>query len=428
MIEYIITYISLISNLVSSLISYKILTKDKININFKNSITMLFLTYVSLIIRYYNNGMLTLLSNSLFIYIILRLFYKISNSKAIYYDVFITIICLFSDVLISFIISTSYLLNVELLQSNYLLRAMLNIPLLFIIILISVLPFVKKSIGNLYEKYISKIKFNKLTFLFFSAIFSIIIIAFCLNYYNEVNKVGHAIVILGIISFTLLFFCILYSMYSEFQINQCNKQIIEENNYIKYIAKQDEEFKHNLVNNLLGIKTVSNKKTGNLIDELINEYQQEYKNITNINDLPNGIQSIIYRKAYEEELEDLNLLVNNEINEDLYYLLTPKKYNNLCTSIGILFDNALEAVKNSKEKVIEINFSQDKENIYLILKNSFSNFIDLEEIGKRNITTKIKGHGIGVNYVKKLKTLELKNEIINNMFISKIIIKKSKKI
>ena len=116
------------------------------------------------------------------------------------------------------------------------------------------------------------------------------------------------------------------------------------------------------------------------------------------------------------------------IEKELCDILSAKKYNHLCTAIGILFDNALQAVKENKEKAIEISFIEDNENVYFILKNSFSNFIDLEELGKNNFTTKFNGHGIGVNYISKLKTLNIKNEIINNMYVSKLIIKKSKKI
>lgn len=427
MINHIINYISLISNLTTCLIAYKIITKERINLNLFKLILLLFLTFISLFIRYFNNGMLTLLSNILFIYITLKCFYKIPIIKTIFYDMILTIICLFSDVIVSFLICTNNLLNVEKFQQNYLFRIILNIPACFFILSISMLPFINRNVNKIYEKFICKMKLKKTSILFFLAVFSVLIIAFCLNYYNEVNKIGHSIIILGIMSFTFLFLFTLYLMYQEYQIEQVNKKIIEENNYIKNIAKQDEEFKHNLINNLLGIKTIANKKTNKLIEELINDYQQDYKNITNINDLPNGVQSIIYRKAYEENIEDLNLVVDNSIEKELYDILNPKKYNHLCTSVGILFDNALQAVKNDSNKIIEINFLEDNENIYVILKNSFSNFIDLEEVGKRNFTTKTKGHGIGVNYVSRLKTLEMKNEIINNMFVSKLIIKKAKK-
>ena len=215
-------------------------------------------------------------------------------------------------------------------------------------------------------------------------------------------------------------------LYKEYQTKVLNKNIVDENKYMKDIARQEKEFKHNLINNLLGIKTVASKKVNQLIDELISEYKTDYKNILNINDLPDGILSIIYRKAYEENIDNLNLAVDNKIKKDLIDMLSPKNYNKFCTSIGILFDNALDAVKSCKEKIIEINFLEDEEYIYYIQKNSFNNVIDLERTGTIEYTTKKSGHGIGLNYVKNLKTIETKNEVINNMFITKIKVKKIK--
>jgi len=427
MMEVIISFVFLLMNLLTCILSYRIITKEKIMFNKKNIFLLLIFTIISVVIRYLNNILINLITNIYFIYKLIKIYFNTTGKKSIYFSIILSIILVFSDAFCSMIIKSKYLVNFTIYLEKTIFRAFLIVPMCLIAIIFCSLPFVKIMINIFYDKFINKIKLNKKTLLFLSLFIIIFFLLFCLNAYNEVDKFGHSIIILGLISFTMLFVAVLYFMYNEYQINLVNRKIIEENNYIKSIAKQDEEFKHNLVNNLLGIKTIANKKTSKLIEELINDYQQEYKNITNINDLPNGIQSIIYRKAYEENIEDLNLIVDNLIKKELYDLLNPKKYNHLCTSIGILFDNALEAVKNNNEKIIEINFSEDEDNIYVVLKNPFTNFIDLEEIGKRNVTSKLKGHGIGVNYISRLKTLKLKNEIINNMFVSKIIVKKSKK-
>lgn len=427
MMEYVVTYTFLLINLIICIFSYKLLTDDEIRISLKRMILLLVIALISLIIRYVHIGVLIIISNFCFIFLLNKIFFKINNYKAIYYDLVITLISLFSDGITSLFVSKNYLFNIKVFQNNFYIRSLLNVPVDTLIILISSIPIIKILTKKFYEKYFSKIKCTKTVILFISAIVMILCLAFCFNAYNELDRIGHLLIMSGIIVLFFMLLIILYLLYREYQIKTLNKNIIEENKYIKEIAKQDAEFKHNLINNLLGIKTVSNKRTNKLIDCLIEEYQLDYKNITNINDLPNGVQSIIYRKAYEENIEDLNLIVHNFIKNELYDLLTPKKYNHLCTSVGILFDNALEAVKNTFEKVIEINFEEDQEYIYFILKNSFSNILDLEEIGKRNFTTKSKGHGIGLNYVKNLKTLEIKNEIINNTFIAKIKLKKAKK-
>ena len=247
---------------------------------------------------------------------------------------------------------------------------------------------------------------------------------FWLNAYKQIPRLHHIYIVIGIIIFVFSFVVALYLIYEEYQTRILNKNIVNENKYMKDIARQEKEFKHNLINNLLGIKTVASKKVNQLIDELISEYRTDYKNILNINDLPDGVLSIIYRKAYEENIDNLNLAVDNKIKKDLIDMLSPKNYNKFCTSIGILFDNALDAVKSCKEKIIEINFLEDEEYIYYIQKNSFNNIIDLERTGTKEYTTKKSGHGIGLNYVKNLKNIETKNIVINNMFITKVKVKK----
>ena len=424
MIENIFAYLSTVFSFSCYIFMYKILSKNKLIIKFKYILTVVVVSCISYLFTKNNLVVLNLFSNLFFVCYFNKLFSNNEVKACIYYGMISFIIILFSDALTSMLISNYNIMNFDIFLKNQLLRTLLVFPVFIFAIIISALPPIKFFVRLLFDKFLNKITITKKFFQSLLSIIILITILFLLNAYNRVNKFGHFTILLGITTLAVLLIAVLYFMYQEYQIKQVNKKIIEENNYIKNIAKQDEEFKHNLINNLLGIKTISNKETNKLIDELINDYRQDYKNITNINDLPNGVQSIIYRKAFEENIDDLNLIVDNSIEKELYDILNPKKYNHLCTAIGILFDNALQAVKDNTQKVIEINFLEDNENIYFVLKNSFSNFIDLEEFGKRNVTTKINGHGIGINYVSKLKTLELKNEIINNMFVSKLIIKK----
>lgn len=426
MIESIVTYFFLLLNLITYLIGYRFLTKEKIRINVFNIVLILILTFISLFIRYYGNIIITIFSNVAFILSILKNYYKLDIRKSLYYSLICVLVSLFCDSFLSLVISNTYITNYELLQKNYFLRNLLNIPLCLLILVVMKFKFVKIITKNFYDKYIKRNNFSKTMLSILSFIILVILISFCFNAYETFGKLGHLVIILGIFSFTFLFFLTLYLLYKEYQIKLLNKNIIEENKYIKDVAKQEEEFKHNLVNNLLGIKTVGNKKVNKLIDELVFEYKTDYKNITNINDLPDGVLSIIFKKAYDENIENLNLAVDNLLKNELIDILSPKNYNHLCTSIGILFDNALDAIKSCKEKIIEITFLEDNEFIYYVQKNSFNNIIDLEKTGTKDFTTKKNGHGIGLNYINKLKKIDVKNTIINNMFVTKLKIKKIK--
>lgn len=424
--ETLSAFITIFFSYFTYLIMYKILTSENIKLNLLNVGFIVLASFLSLEINYLNNVFLSLFYTLFVIFTELKICFKHSIKKTIYYSLMLIFITLISDAITSHLIDFNNISNFQNFRRNIILRTLVSLPVIFTSIIICIVPFIKKLINLFFEKYFNKLKLNKESLLWMIILISSTLIIFAFNGYNSPNKINFIISSTYILIFIIMLFISLILLYKDYQTKILNKNIVNENKYMKDIARQEKEFKHNLINNLLGIKTVASKKVNQLIDELISEYKTDYKNILNINDLPDGVLSIIYRKAYEENIDNLNLAVDNKIKKDLIDMLSPKNYNKFCTSIGILFDNALDAVKFCKEKIIEINFLEDEEYIYYIQKNSFNNVIDLERTGTKEYTTKKSGHGIGLNYVKNLKTIETKNEVINNMFITKIKVKKIK--
>ena len=425
MMEYVVSYVSMLLSFSSYLFFYKKITRKSLIINRTNIICMFVLVLISTLALFVSLTSIPIFINMMVTIIIIKLFFNVSIKESFFYTMCFMILGLFCDGIVSMFIGNSSIKNFKIFQHRIYIRAILIIPVFFMTYLFLFALKIQVLINKAYNGLFIKSKKNKKKMLFYFYLLLIFIdIIYGFNAYNNVDKKAHLFLLILILAFILLFIFVLHLLYKEYQYELVNKKIIDENNYIRQISNQDAEFKHNVINNLLGIKTVSNKKAKLLIDELINSYQTEYKTISSINDLPTGIQSIIYRKAYEENIENLNLIVDNAIKNELYDLLNPKEYNNLCTSIGILFDNALDAVRDMSKKIIYIEFEESKKNISVIIKNTFSNTIDLEEIGKKNYTTKINGHGIGLKYLYKLKTLNFTTKIIDNMFVSKIVIKK----
>lgn len=426
MIEFLITYIFTAFSFYNHIFFYKLIRNNKTKIIRKCIFMPLMIPLITFFVNKLNNPILSLLINLVLFCLLIKLTFNISMKEALYFSIIINIFCMFCDSLISIVIGKSNINFFKIFYQNKIYRSFLTIPVFTLTFFIFLIKKVRIFLNNIYDKYIFKIKITVKFAL--GVIFAVLsFILFCLiNAYLNANSITHFFIIIDILIFIIIFYILIKILYKEYQTKMLSKKIMEENKYMKDIARQEKEFKHNLINNLLGIKTVASKKVNQLIDELISEYKTDYKKILNINDLPDGILSIIYRKAYEENMDNLNLVVDNKIKKDLIDILSPKNYNKFCTSIGILFDNALDAVKSCKEKIIEINFLEDKEYIYYIQKNSFNNVIDLERTGTKEYTTKKSGHGIGLNYVKKLKNIETKNEVINNMFITKLKVKKIK--
>lgn len=422
MLNNLLVFLTIFCSYFSYVIMYKIIIKDKEKLDFHNIMILLILSFLYFLINKLDLIFINIFFSILIVLLVLILFYDIPFKKAIYFSLVFSLISLFFDAFISIIINSN---DLNYVLNSRIFRSLLTLPVIILDLIFITIPFVQRALNNFYEKVINKISITKSFALKIFIATGLTLLIFWFNGYNRLGK-NYLISFIYLIVFIFLITIVLNLIYKEYQTKILNQRIVDENKYMKDIARQEKEFKHNLINNLLGIKTVASKKVNQLIDELISEYKTDYKNILNINDLPDGVLSIIYRKAYEENIDNLNLAVDNKIKKDLIDMLSPKNYNKFCTSIGILFDNALDAVKSCKEKIIEINFLEDEEYIYYIQKNSFTNVIDLEQTGTKEYTTKKNGHGIGLSYLNNLKNIETKNTVTNNMFITKMKIKKIK--
>lgn len=86
--------------------------------------------------------------------------------------------------------------------------------------------------------------------------------------------------------------------------------------------------------------------------------------------------------------------------------------------LGILLDNAIEASKECKEKIINITFRSDIKNNrqLIIIENTYSNKdIDTEKIFEKGISEKENHTGLGLWEVRKI----IKKNNNANLFTSK---------
>nr|WP_243177094.1 GHKL domain-containing protein [Clostridium estertheticum] len=98
----------------------------------------------------------------------------------------------------------------------------------------------------------------------------------------------------------------------------------------------------------------------------------------------------------------------------------------LCRIVGILLDNAYEAAKDSKEKLVSISFIQD-EYLNITIANSYNSNINISSIYKKSYSTKGSNRGIGLNNVKeiinkKYPNVLLKTSVEKDVFIQDLYI------
>ena len=188
---------------------------------------------------------------------------------------------------------------------------------------------------------------------------------------------------------------------------------------------------HENRNQLLVIRSMvnsRNKKLINYIDQITDIESKDNKNhIEQLRKLPsNGIRGLINFKIIEMEENriNFNLYISNKVNYKKLSMINDEVNFEICKLLGIYLDNAIQCVKELKERVIDINIYEEEESICFDIANNFDNKIELDKINKEGYSTKGKGHGYGLSIAKKVleNSKFIKNETIvsGNVFRQKI--------
>lgn len=142
-----------------------------------------------------------------------------------------------------------------------------------------------------------------------------------------------------------------------------------------------------------------------------------------------GLQGLIYQKLLlmKEKNINVNLGVSNHLNKIFFEKISSETNYHLCTTVGVILDNAIEAVESLKSKNIGISVYNEKDHLIITISNNFEGSIDLNKIDERGYSTKGKGRGYGLYLVKQIldrnNDFKLEREIIGNVFKQKLKIK-----
>ena len=149
------------------------------------------------------------------------------------------------------------------------------------------------------------------------------------------------------------------------------------------------------------------------------KYNKNYSWTTKIGKIPKGIQGLFCIKIYEGKKENIDIEVKSKVEDNINEQIKMRTYSKLCDTIGITVDNAITAAKRSKEKAIYIDMAKKDNILEIKIMNTFKDMLDLEQLGTFKYSTKEKKSGIGLSYLNKIlkKDIEIKKEIINNIFI-----------
>ena len=328
----------------------------------------------------------------------------------------------------SILIDISLMVILNIIQSvlNYHFNALIVKPvctviLCIILFILSRFDGINKLIDKAYN-IISKISYGYMYIVLIIFLYFIIDVIGIINIENKMIF----IILISVVLFTLTIIKFIINKYEIITLKETNNLLINNNEFFIKLIEDYRILKHNLTSQLLGIKSVSNKKSKLLIDDLIRGYNATFLSTQNIKDVPAGLNGIVYEKLYNFNQKDLKVFVENKIKSKIFDSISPRSYNLLSEALGVTLDNAIEAANNSEDKVVYLIFSEDEDKIFIEIMNTFTGVIDLDKIGTINYTSKKNGQGLGLYSLIGRKKLQIQTKIKNNIFKTKIIISKYK--
>ncbi len=417
MIDHIFYYFASCSILSTLTYGFKLITDHKTKIYKLYALCIPFFAIIMTFENYYHLDTLNTITSFCFYFILYFLIYRRNRKETTYYGIVLWSFGLIIDILA--MICSKFIPYLSLLMIRSIYTIFLDIILIFILRNKKLHRWFK----SLYKK-ISRVKFP-----YFRLILLITILCslgYAL-YFSVVEKnIVNSNISLYVLLISVLILIIIYinCEYNNYSLKETNDHLIKSNEFYITIVDDYHILKHNIIHQLNGIKSVSNKKSIQLIEDLIKSYNENNKCSHKMQKLPIGISRIVYEKIYDCNEPNLKLGVDNIIETNVFDHLSPRRYNLLCEALGVLLDNALQATLKTKDKIIMIDMRETENSYRIKIINTFSELLDIDKLGTMKYTTKKSGHGIGLFSIIGRKKVKVKTSIINDLFINEIIINK----
>lgn len=346
-----------------------------------------------------------------------KVIFKEDNNKTIFNGLIIFLTNLIIEVIGLLVINNIFkdiLVFNDYVLFKFIYSILISYVLYFLLKQKVIIIWIDKTFKNL------KTNFKFLIYIF-SVIFFINIIYSIYSF--DLNDYKYYILLCMFVFMAIIFVYSFFQKSYESGLLKVKNECLETNvtNYESSIEDY-RTLRHNLMNDLLYVKSSNNKE--DCIDELIKKYNKKVAWVNELSKIQKGLQGVLYAKISDAEAVDVKVYIKNDLkNND--YCKNKKLYLNICEVVGICMDNAIEAAKDCKDKLIYINmYKNDPQNIFIDITNTFCNEIDIDKLGKKNYSTKNRNSGIGLNYALNASPLiKVSSKIVEDLFITKIKVK-----
>lgn len=407
-----------------------ILNDGKVKLTYKDAIISIIVCILNTIFFIYLKGT----TKTIFTLLVYALLYKYifnSNSlKSIFSSILYVILLIIPD-LLTLTIFTNILNISKEYYHNYIAGSIIGnlVVSIFMILMIFIL---KKPLRKILSYKLS----NNAKIVTVSALTLITIAIFfysLINDYRQNNGVLEYLLLIGTLM-VMLFCLIRQKVDNENMFKRYDDLLTVMRNYesdVEYQRTVNHETKNELLTIRSKLSDEKDKELCSYIDSIIGDKKHiDSSKFSKFKYLPsNGLKGFLYYKFIEAEQKGIsvNLNIAKQIEKSFLGDMGTKDFKDLTRILGVYLDNAIEAASISDDKKLGIEIYKMKNDIEIIISNTYNNTIDEDKIGSERFSTKGKNRGHGLLLVKKIlnETSRIKSEtkITRLVYIQKIIIK-----
>lgn len=232
----------------------------------------------------------------------------------------------------------------------------------------------------------------------------------------------------------LIFFILTYLFVKS--RNSYDRLNVEYENLFTYVQnfedwiEKEQLNRHEYKNQLAVLRCLtSEKKVKDKIDEILEDsINIEGQVVHQLKMLPKGgIKGLMYYKSAIAQKNRIDLEVDVSLEtHSILEKLPEKDIKTLCRLIGIYFDNAIEAARETRKKKVLVEVYEIKDHVTFVFSNTFKKAKNSEDRNKKGVSSKGAGHGNGLYFASKLISenpwLSGKQEVIDKYYIQQLIV------
>ena len=424
-INYVVLY--LFSLLSTFLIyqGYSFLSTSKFKFNVKNITILLVFSLLFLLNNNYNFIISKGVISILLLLISIKIIFNDNVRKSVICTLIFYLILAIFDFIFSFVFYWFNEITITDISQECLIVGSFSLVLTFMATMVCKMKSVKEICKKIIE--ISKSSHINITIIFLT-IFFIIILSTKLSL--EYNFQKYFLDTLLLLIFLFFFVFALVKNYLAQKEKREKEVLLDFISKYEKIIDENRENKHEMLNNLIILKSFDDRNDSEY-DKVINELIVRYgknsgETVKNISKLPKGLKGILYYKMNDMKQKHINLTVSisQRVSSPLEKLET-EEYVILSKIVGIIMDNALEAALKSKDKSVFIEVYEQNGIVIMVIENSCDSIVNVNDIKKKNFSTKGTGRGLGLHIaellLKKSKHITM-SQHSTDVFITKITI------